>query len=195
MRTGSTRGTSLVRAFALGALLGCASGLGCTQPEPSLSRPATSSSATPAATVEVRSPYWPTYPCTQCHEHRPGTANPKPRELRSFHGSRHSLEHGSISGWCYRCHAQPNLDLLVLDDGSTVSFEQSHAQCGSCHGEKLADWRQDIHGQTTGQWNGARVRRTCVYCHDPHRPKIGPMIAEPAPALPRTAPPTPRPRT
>jgi hypothetical protein len=52
--------------------------------------------------------------------------------LRTFHGTRHDLVHGTLTGWCYRCHAQPNLDLLVLDDGRPVGFEQSHALCGSC---------------------------------------------------------------
>ena len=196
MSTRSTRGTTRARPSRLGARLACVGGLatvvlGCTLSEPAPTRGAPSSSAAAAATVELRSPYWPTYPCTQCHEHAPGTANPKPRELRAFHGTRHDLEHGSLTGWCYRCHAQANLDWLVLDDGRTVGFEQSHLLCGSCHGEKLADWRNGIHGQTTGMWNGARVRSICVRCHDPHRPKIGPMRAEPAPAPPRTELPRP----
>jgi hypothetical protein len=148
--------------------------------------PGPSAATSASVAVELRVPSWPTYPCTQCHEHAPGTANPTERELRTFHTARNELAHGSFTGWCYRCHLRDNVDLLALADGRAVPFAQSHEQCGSCHGEKARDWRDGIHGRTVGYWRGARERRTCVSCHDPHRPAVGAMVAGPPPARPRT---------
>lgn len=162
--------------------------LACAEPEAhSVAAPDAGADAAPA--IEPRSSCWPTYPCTQCHAHRPGTADPRERELESFHTSRPALDHGLLSGWCYRCHDRRNVDRLLLPDGQAIEFDASHELCGACHGDKLADWRKGIHGHTTGWWTGPQIRKTCAHCHNPHRPAFGPMVAEPAPARPRTAPP------
>jgi hypothetical protein len=95
------------------------------------------------------------------------------------------LTHGKIAGWCYGCHAQTEIDRLRLPDGRTISFDDSFELCGSCHGEKLRDWRADIHGLTTGYWNGPRERRTCTACHDPHAPQFPAMPSRPAPPRPK----------
>ena len=136
-------------------------------------------------TVDSRQPLLPNYPCSRCHA--PGTANPTERALTEFHTQK-VLNHGTQHGWCYRCHTKDDIDKLHLGDGELVSFDESYELCGSCHGDKLRDWKAGIHGLTTGDWNGDRLRRSCANCHDPHRPHFPEMTPERAPQRPRTAP-------
>jgi formate-dependent nitrite reductase cytochrome c552 subunit len=142
-------------------------------------------SATGSITVEPRRPLLPTYPCSRCHEGR--APDPAERRLVEFHTQK-TLQHGPQRGWCYRCHSKEDIDQLRLLDGTLVGFDEAYELCGSCHGDKLRDWRSGIHGLTTGEWNGPRLRRSCPNCHDPHNPRFAAMTPERAPARPRTAP-------
>ena len=135
--------------------------------------------------VSARQPLLPTYPCSRCHDGRPPDL--RERALTEFHTQK-VLNHGTQSGWCYRCHTKDDIDQLHLPDGSKVGFDQAYELCGGCHGDKLRDWKAGMHGLTTGWWLGARVRRSCPACHDPHDPKFPLMTPEHAPARPRTAP-------
>ncbi len=143
--------------------------------------PTASASAEPPVTIELRTTQWFTYPCLQCHKNR--EPNPNVRALTEFHTDK-ELVHGTNAGWCYRCHAKEDQGQLVLIDGTRVGFDASHELCGSCHGEKMRDWRQNLHGQTSGYWNGPKVRRSCTACHDPHNPKFKPMTPESPPPRP-----------
>jgi hypothetical protein len=136
-----------------------------------------------SVSVEARQPLLPTFPCSRCHQDRP--PDPKERKLTQFHTQK-VLEHGSLGGWCYRCHTKDDIDRLHLADGTLLSFDEAYELCGSCHGDKLRDWRAGIHGQTIGFWLGERTRRSCPACHDPHKPHFPVMTPEPPPALPRT---------
>jgi hypothetical protein len=149
-----------------------------TQPPPS-----------PSGTVaiEAREPLLPTFPCSRCHADR--GPDPRERKLTQFHTQK-VLDHGTLGGWCYRCHGDghsgEDIDHLHLSDGTLVSFDEAYELCGSCHGDKLRDWKAGIHGLTTGYWLGERTRRSCPGCHDPHSPHFPLMTPEHAPALPRT---------
>jgi hypothetical protein len=136
-----------------------------------------------SVTVDARQPLLPTFPCSRCHV--PGQANPQERQLTVFHTQK-VLNHGTQTGWCYRCHSKDEVDKLHLADGTLVGFNEAYELCGSCHGDKLRDWKAGIHGLTTGYWLGNRQRRSCPACHDPHQPRFPLMTAEHAPALPRT---------
>jgi hypothetical protein len=133
--------------------------------------------------VEARSPLLPTFPCSRCHADRP--PDPRERKLTAFHTQK-ILDHGTLGGWCYRCHTKDDIDHLHLADGTLVSFDQAYELCGSCHGDKLRDWEAGIHGLTIGFWLGDRTRRSCPACHDPHSPHFPLMTPERPPALPRT---------
>jgi hypothetical protein len=135
--------------------------------------------------IDPRQPLLPTYPCSRCHADR--TPDTNERRLTEFHTQK-VLQHGTQRGWCYRCHTKENIDQLHLPDGTLVSFDEAYELCGACHGDKLRDWRSGIHGLTTGQWNGARQRRSCPACHDPHTPRFPLMTPERTPARPRTVP-------
>ena len=65
--------------------------------------------------------------------------------------------------------------------GDPVSFDQPQLLCGKCHGDKLRDWRDGIHG-----------KRTCTECHNPHNVQDGArnrgfvqLAPESPPQLPR----------
>jgi hypothetical protein len=133
--------------------------------------------------IEQRQPLLPTYPCSRCHADR--APDPQERKLTIFHTQK-VLDHGAQSGWCYRCHTKDDIDHLHLADGTLVSFDQAYELCGSCHGDKLRDWKAGIHGLTVGFWLGDRTRRSCPACHDPHKPHFPPMAPERPPARPRT---------
>ena len=137
----------------------------------------------PPTDVEPRTLYWPTFPCTQCHEN--GVTNPEQRKLVKFHTMRNELHHGDAPGWCYRCHSSNNRNMLIAD-GKEVTFDEGYKLCGSCHGDKLRDWKRSVHGFVKGHWNGKRTRRSCTGCHNPHGPAFEPMEALPPPPMPHT---------
>jgi len=150
--------------------------------------------AAPAASGSVsiarREPLLPTYPCSRCHSAR--APDPRERKLNEFHTQK-ILDHGTQKGWCYRCHTPDDIDKLHLPDGTKVSFDEAYELCGSCHGDKLRDWKANNHGLTTGFWLGERTSRSCPACHDPHKPHFPLMTPEHAPQLPRTVSAEPKP--
>ncbi len=156
--------------------------VGCSLPEPTRFGKPTGSAEQPS-TIEPRTSFWPTFPCSQCHAKR--KVDKRQRELVEFHTIRNEFSHGAARGWCYRCHFSGDLNKLVVD-GNPVSFNEPYKLCGSCHGSKLQDWRKGIHALTVGYWDGPRVRRSCTGCHDPHGPRFGQMVAESSPERPRT---------
>jgi hypothetical protein len=169
-------------AAALGALAVGACGVD-EPPRLHTTRPPPATTGT--ISVDPRQPLLPTYPCSRCHADR--TPDTNERRLTEFHTQK-VLQHGTQRGWCYRCHTKENIDQLHLPDGTLVGFDEAYELCGSCHGDKLRDWRAGIHGLTTGNWNGDRLRRSCPACHDPHVPRFPLMTPERAPARPRTVP-------
>lgn len=173
---------SAASAILLSWVSGCGDTHGGTHGAPPTSA---SAIATGPIFVEVRSNNLATYPCTQCHADR--TPDPNERPLKEFH-TRVDLVHGNASGWCYRCHTKDDIDKLHLVDGTKVSFDEGYELCGQCHGDKYRDWKDGIHGLTTGQWNGQKYKRSCTACHNPHRPKFTSMTPERPPTRPRPRP-------
>jgi cytochrome c553 len=58
---------------------------------------------------------------------------------------------------------------------SPVSFDAAQLLCGKCHGDKLRDWRDGIHGKRIGDWASTGKKRwfTCTECHNPHNVQDG----------------------
>jgi hypothetical protein len=87
-----------------------------------------------------------------------------------------TLVHGGGNLWCLDCHNPDDRDTLIKLNGDALTFNESHLLCGQCHGPKLRDWDQGIHGKTTGYWDlpqdksETSIRRLCVECHNPHSP-------------------------
>jgi hypothetical protein len=61
-----------------------------------------------------------------------------------------NLQHGRGRIWCLDCHHTTQRNKLVDHFGDPVSFDQPQLLCGKCHGDKLRDWRDGIHGKRIG---------------------------------------------
>jgi uncharacterized CHY-type Zn-finger protein len=138
----------------------------------------------PVVAIEPRQAWLPTYPCSSCHEDL--EQRPQRRKLVEFHTVRNrELNHGDTEYWCYQCHSAKNIDrLVVIASGKLVTFDEAYLLCGSCHGDKLRDWKAAVHGKTMGNWKGEKLRRSCTGCHNPHKPKFSPLQPEEAPIPP-----------
>jgi uncharacterized CHY-type Zn-finger protein len=136
------------------------------------------------AAVEPRQQALPTYPCSSCHEEL--ERRPERRKLVEFHTVRNQeFNHGDTEYWCYQCHSSENIDrLVVIASGRFVTFDEAYVLCGSCHGDKLRDWKAAVHGKTMGNWKGKQVRRSCTGCHNPHKPRFGSLRPEAPPIRP-----------
>jgi hypothetical protein len=121
------------------------------------------------------------YPCSMCHEDM--ETNLQRRELEEFHDDI-VLKHDEENRWCMDCHDANNRDMLHSASGQLISFEESYKLCGQCHGPKLRDWKEGIHGRRTGNWNGRKEYLLCAHCHDPHSPRYKSMKPDPPPQKP-----------
>jgi len=85
------------------------------------------------------------------------------------------LQHGRGRIWCMDCHHTTQRNKLVDHFGDPISFDQPQVLCGKCHGDKLRDWRDGIHGKRIGEFasNGKKRWFTCTECHNPHNVQDG----------------------
>ncbi|MBK8744762.1 hypothetical protein [Propionivibrio sp.] len=81
-----------------------------------------------------------------------------------------NLQHGRGRIWCLDCHHSTKRNMLVDHFGDPVSFDQPQLLCGKCHGDKLRDWRDGIHGKRIGEFVSTGKKRwfVCTECHNPH---------------------------
>jgi hypothetical protein len=105
-----------------------------------------------------------------------------------------NFQHGRGRIWCMDCHHTTQRNKLVDHFGDPVSFDQPQLLCGKCHGDKLRDWRDGIHGKRIGEFVSTGKKRwfTCTECHNPHNVQDGArnkgfiqVQPEPSPQLPR----------
>ena len=85
------------------------------------------------------------------------------------------LQHGRGRIWCLDCHHTTQRNKLVDHFGDPISFDQPQVLCGKCHGDKLRDWRDGIHGKRIGEFASTGKKRwfTCTECHNPHNVQDG----------------------
>ena len=104
------------------------------------------------------------------------------------------LQHGRGRIWCLDCHHTTKRNMLVDNYGDPVSIDQPQLLCGKCHGDKMRDWRDGIHGKRIGNFTSTGKKRwfTCTECHNPHNVQDGArnrgfvqLQPEPSPQLPR----------
>lgn len=105
-----------------------------------------------------------------------------------------NFQHGRGRIWCMDCHHTTKRNMLVDHFGDPVSFDQPQLLCGKCHGDKLRDWRDGIHGKRIGEFTSTGKKRwfTCTECHNPHNVQDGErnrgfvqLQPEPSPQLPK----------
>jgi len=107
-------------------------------------------------------------------------------ELKDF-------QHGRGRIWCLDCHHPTKRNMFVDNYGDTIAFDQPQLLCGKCHGDKLRDWRDGIHGKRIGEFTSTGKKRwfSCPECHNPHNVQDGArnrgfaqLQPEPPPQLP-----------
>ena len=121
------------------------------------------------------------FPCSECHADL--EPNPERRILEEMHEDI-ILKHDEENRWCLDCHDLKNRDKLHLASVKLIDFKESYKLCGQCHGPKLRDWKNGVHGKRTGKWNGKKIYLLCAHCHNPHSPEFKKMKPEPPPKNP-----------
>jgi len=122
------------------------------------------------------------FPCSECHADM--EANPNRRELEEHTEIAKSFNHARQERWCLDCHNPDDRDKLRLANGTLIDFDKSYYLCGQCHGTIFRDWKAGVHGKRTGEWNGKKIYRLCVQCHNPHHPRFAPLTPMPPPTPP-----------
>jgi hypothetical protein len=86
-----------------------------------------------------------------------------------------NLQHGRGRIWCLECHHTTKRNMFVDHFGEPISMDQPQLLCGKCHGDKLRDWRDGIHGKRIGDFTSTGKKRwfTCTECHNPHNVQDG----------------------
>lgn len=86
-----------------------------------------------------------------------------------------NFAHGRGAIWCLDCHHNTQRNKLVDHRGDPISMDQPQLLCGKCHGDKLRDWRDGIHGKRIGDFTSTGKKRwfTCTECHNPHNVQDG----------------------
>lgn len=86
-----------------------------------------------------------------------------------------NLQHGRGRIWCLDCHHTTQRNKLTDHFGNPISFDQPQLLCGKCHGDKLRDWRDGIHGKRIGEFASDGKKRwfVCTECHNPHNVQDG----------------------
>ncbi len=112
--------------------------------------------------------------CISCHSLAP-LAKLREQKL-GVHGER-SLVHGPLS--CKSCHDPEHNDRLTLAGGESIAMTEALTLCAQCHGPQYRDYKRGSHGGMKGYWDrsvGARERKHCVECHEPHAPAFRPLM-------------------
>lgn len=122
------------------------------------------------------------FPCSECHADM--EPDPTRRELEEHTEIAENFSHARQQRWCLDCHNPNDRDKLRLANGQLISFEESYYLCGQCHGTIFRDWKAGVHGKRTGEWNGKKMYRLCVHCHNPHHPKFEALTPLPPPNNP-----------
>ncbi len=107
--------------------------------------------------------------CMECHRTFENLA-PRMTDLQQH--SHIEMQHG-INTHCYHCHDYEDRNMLVLRDGTKVSFPEVPRLCEQCHQRLYEDWKVGVHGKRFGHWNtgiGEQTPIVCTGCHDPHWP-------------------------
>jgi hypothetical protein len=117
------------------------------------------------------------FPCSECHADM--EVNRQRRQLEMHEDI--DLKHDEKNRWCLDCHDAENRDMLHLASGQLIDFKESYKLCGQCHGPKLRDWENGIHGRRMGSWSGQKKYMLCAHCHNPHTPRFKKLRPEPPP--------------
>ncbi|MGB0431757.1 MAG: cytochrome C, partial [Bacteroidia bacterium] len=86
--------------------------------------------------------------------------------LELNHADAHIME-------CNTCHnMNEHPDKLRSIQGKSIDYNHSYKQCSQCHSTQYKDWLGGAHGKNLSGWTQPRVSKTCVSCHNPHKPSF-----------------------
>ncbi|HLD73419.1 MAG TPA: hypothetical protein VJB34_00760 [Bdellovibrionota bacterium] len=122
------------------------------------------------------------FPCMECHKQSLSKAVKNKKDHREL-----VLKHMPEVGACFLCHSKTEPNKLNLLEGQKLGFNEAYTLCGQCHGLRLAEWRESIHGKQKGSWAGDKIKLSCTECHDAHNPKFPKFKAVPPPKRPKKA--------
>lgn len=115
--------------------------------------------------------------CASCHSNF--EPNPSRRSSTeppmTFHAGL-VFDHGGLS--CNSCHNANDYNTLRLADGAAVEYRDVMTMCAQCHAPQARDFQNGAHGGMTGFWDlsrGPQFRKSCIDCHDPHKPAFPTM--------------------
>lgn len=125
--------------------------------------------------VEARTPYLLHYECSECHSEPMDDLKSEVADgLKKAHWNIHLAHAGASVMSCGTCHPSDNLNELKSLENHKISFDHSYQLCGQCHSSQLNDWIGGAHGKRLGGWTEPRIVKTCVGCHNPHKPAFEP---------------------
>jgi hypothetical protein len=117
--------------------------------------------------------------CTTCHAARPADATHGMHNLPDEFHQGLVFDHGDGTLACVGCHNPDDYDTLRAAGGQVITYPDVIALCAQCHSDQHNDYVHGAHGGMNGYWDlsqGARMRLSCIDCHDPHAPAYPQML-------------------
>jgi len=111
------------------------------------------------------------FPCSNCHDQP--LAKMKTQVAPNLQKAHWDIQlaHASQSTMnCTTCHAEDDMNQLTTLTGEILLLDESFKLCGQCHSTQLKDWQGGAHGKSINGWKPPRAAKTCVSCHNPHKP-------------------------
>jgi formate-dependent nitrite reductase cytochrome c552 subunit len=122
--------------------------------------------------VEGRTQEITSFPCSECHSESLDEIKKLGSGNKKAHWDIHVLHAETATMDCNTCHGSGNMDQLISITGEVISLDESYKLCGQCHSSQLTDWKGGAHGKQLNGWKPPRVAKTCVGCHNPHKPSF-----------------------
>ncbi len=110
------------------------------------------------------------FECSKCHSMDLELLKAESSSQERTH-SEIKLDHSNtLMMECTTCHTGNNMNVLHNINQNSISFDESYKLCAQCHSDKLKSWQGGAHGKRIGNWAEPRISKTCVECHNPHKP-------------------------
>lgn len=111
------------------------------------------------------------FPCSNCHTKDLSTLRTEGfGEAQKAHWNI-QIEHAGIETMaCLTCHSEADLNQLNSITGTKISFDESYKSCAQCHSTQFKEWQGGAHGKRVSGWVPPRIVKSCVECHNPHKP-------------------------
>jgi hypothetical protein len=121
--------------------------------------------------IEKQSAKIESFPCSNCHTKDLETLQAEGTgELQKAHWNIQIEHAGAETMDCLTCHSESDLNKLNSITGTKIDIDESYKSCAQCHSTQYKEWQGGAHGKRVGGWVPPRIIKTCVECHNPHKP-------------------------